>query len=75
MAKITIRVSDNEKAFLKYMSNFLGLSVSEMLKRYSFDDLEYIYDSKVGDEALLQYRETGKKSLEIEKVMEHWEVD
>ena len=35
MATITIRISDDEKAFLKYMATFLGLSLSEVLKQYT----------------------------------------
>ncbi|WP_338143588.1 type II toxin-antitoxin system RelB family antitoxin [Staphylococcus delphini] len=66
---ITIRVSDDEKVFLKYMADFLGLSLSEVLKQYTFEDLEDIYDAKVEDEALKEYRETGQNALDIEDVM------
>lgn len=74
MATITIRVSDNEKAFLQYMAEFLGLSLSEVFKQYTFEDLEDLYDIKVGDEALTEYRETGQESLDIEDVMKQWDV-
>ncbi|HEC2145953.1 TPA: toxin-antitoxin system, antitoxin component [Staphylococcus delphini] len=74
MATITIRVSDDEKVFLKYMADFLGLSLSEVLKQYTFEDLEDIYDAKVGDEALKEYRETGQSALDIEDVMKQWDV-
>ncbi|HEC2154363.1 TPA: hypothetical protein R1907_000009 [Staphylococcus delphini] len=36
---------------------------------YTFEDLEDIYDAKVGDEALKEYRETGQNALDIEDVM------
>ncbi|HHU6751502.1 TPA: type II toxin-antitoxin system RelB family antitoxin [Staphylococcus pseudintermedius] len=74
MATITIRVSDEEKVFLKYMADFLGVSLSEVLKQYTFEDLEDIYDAKVGDAALKEYRETGQKALDIEDVMKQWDV-
>ncbi|WP_086428720.1 type II toxin-antitoxin system RelB family antitoxin [Staphylococcus cornubiensis] len=74
MATITIRVSDDEKVFLKYMADFLGLSLSEVLKQYTFEDLEDIYDAKVGDKALKEYRETDQNTLDIEDVMKQWDV-
>lgn len=74
MATITIRVSDEEKIFLQHMAEFLGLNLSEVLKQYTFEDLEDIYDAKVGDEALIEYRETGQEALDIEDVMKQWDV-
>lgn len=74
MATITIRISDDEKAFLKYMATFLGLSLSEVLKQYTFEELEDIYDAKIGDEALIEYRETHQESIDIEDVMKQWDI-
>ncbi len=74
MATITIRISNDEKVFLKYMAKFLGLSLSEVLKQYTFEELEDIYDAKVGDEALIEYRETYQESIDIEDVMKQWDV-
>lgn len=51
------------------MADFLGLSLSEVLKQYTFEDLEDIYGAKVGDEALKEYRETGQNALDIEGVI------
>ncbi|EGQ0289182.1 DUF6290 family protein [Staphylococcus pseudintermedius] len=56
------------------MADFLGLSLSEGLKQYTFEDLEDIYDAKVRDEALKEYRETGQNALDIEDVMKQWDV-
>ena len=41
------------------MSNFLGLSLSKVIKEYTIEYLENLYNTKVGDDALkeLQYRE------------------
>lgn len=74
MATITVRVSDEEKAFLEYMSNFLGLSLSKIIKEYTIEDLEDLYDAKVGDDALKEYRENGEQALDIEDVMKQWNV-
>lgn len=74
MATITVRVSDDEKEFLEYMSGFLGISLSKILKDYTIDELEDLYDAKVGNEALKEYRENGQKSLDIEDVMSRWDV-
>ena len=74
MATITVIVSDEEKEFLEYMSNFLGLSLSKIIKEYTIEDLENIYDAKVGDDALKEYRENGEQALDIDDVMKQWNV-
>ena len=72
MATITVRINDDEKEFLEYMSNFLGLSLSKLIKEYTIEDLEDLYDAKVGDDALKEYRENSKQSIDIDNVMKHW---
>lgn len=74
MATITVRVSDEEKVFLEYMSKFLGISLSQIIKEYTLDELEDMYDAKVGDDALKEYRENGEQALDIEEVMKQWNV-
>lgn len=71
MTTITIRISDDEKEFLEYMSNFLGLSLSKLIKEYTLEDL---YDAKVGDDALKEYRENGEQAINIDDVMKQWNV-
>lgn len=74
MTTITIRISDDEKEFLEYMSNFLGLSLSKLIKEYTIEDLEDLYDAKVGDDALKEYRENGEQAINIDDVMKQWNV-
>jgi predicted DNA-binding protein len=74
MATITVRISDDEKEFLEYMSNFLGLSLSKLIKEYTIEDLEDLYDAKVGDDALKEYRENGEQAVNIDDVMKQWNV-
>ncbi|QDR66112.1 toxin-antitoxin system, antitoxin component (plasmid) [Mammaliicoccus sciuri] len=74
MATITVRVSDEEKVFLEYMSKFLGISLSQIIKEYTLDELEDMYDAKVGDDALKEYRENGEQALDIDEVMKQWNV-
>ena len=74
MAKITIRISENEKNFLEHMANFLGISLSKVVKEYTIEQLEDIYDATIGDKVLKEYKTKGEKSLSIEKVMKQWNV-
>lgn len=74
MATITVRVSDDEKAFLEYMSKFLGISLSKVIKDYTLEELEDMYDAKVGDDALKEYRENGEQALDIDDVMKQLNV-
>lgn len=47
MAMITIRVSDTEEEWLQYMADCYGITLSELLKIYSMDQLEDKYDQQV----------------------------
>nr|WP_252180875.1 DUF6290 family protein [Pediococcus stilesii] len=40
MAMITVRVSDSEKEWLKYMADFYGISLFELLKNYSINQYD-----------------------------------
>ena len=40
MAMITVRVSDEEKEWLSYMAEFFGVTLSDLLKSYSMEQLE-----------------------------------
>ena len=40
MAEIIIQVTDSEKIFLQYMAGFYGMSLSDLIKKYSMDQLE-----------------------------------
>lgn len=62
------------KKFLEYMSNFLGLSLSKVIKEYTIEYLEDLYDTKVGDDALKGYHKNGEQALDIEDVMKQWNV-
>lgn len=48
-----------KKKFLEYMSNFLGLSLSKVIKEYTIEYLENLYNTKVGDDALKEYHKNG----------------
>jgi len=56
------------------MSDFLGLSLSKIVKEYTIEDLEDLYDAKIGDDALKEYRENGEQTLDIDDVMKQWNV-
>lgn len=40
MATISVSVSDAEKEWLQYMADFYGVTLSELIKKYSMDQLE-----------------------------------
>lgn len=55
MATITVRVSEEEKAFLDQMAKFEGKSLSELLKTTTLASLEDAYDARLGDQAVEEY--------------------
>lgn len=40
MATVSVSVSDAEKELLQYMADFYGVTLSELIKKYSMDQLE-----------------------------------
>ena len=64
MAMITVRVSDAEKEWLSYMAEFYGITLSELLKTYSMEQLEDEYDRQTAEIAHKHWVESGKRSEE-----------
>lgn len=57
MATITVRVTEDEKAFLDAMAKFEGKSLSELLKTTTLDVLEESYDAHIADLAYRDHQE------------------
>lgn len=60
MATITVRVTEEEKAFLDQIATFEGKSLSELLKTKMQASLEDADDAHVGDLAYEEYLNNPK---------------
>ncbi|AYW47263.1 antitoxin [Tetragenococcus osmophilus] len=69
MAMITVRVSDAEKEWLDYMANFYGISLSDLLKTYSMEQLEDEYDCQTADIAYKRWLENGKQTVSMDEIL------
>lgn len=69
MAMITVRVSDQEKEWLQYMADFYGLTLSDLVKQYSMEQLEDEYDKQVAEVAYKRYQESGKKTHSMSEIL------
>lgn len=69
MAMITVRVSDQEKDWLQYMADFYGITLSELIKQYSMDQLEDEYDKQAAEVAYKRYQESGKQTHSMAEIM------
>lgn len=74
MATITVRVTDEEKAFLDRMAKFEGKSLSDLLKTTTLDSLEDAYDAHVGDLAYEEYLK-DPVSRSLSDLLTEYEVD
>ena len=72
MAMITIRVTDSEKEWLQYMADFYGLSLSDLLKKYSMEQLEDEYDVQTAEIAHKMYLEDNKETVDMRKVLDEF---
>ncbi|WP_414043189.1 type II toxin-antitoxin system RelB family antitoxin [Macrococcus animalis] len=71
MATITIRVSEDEKNFLKYMSEFMNLSLTDLIKNYTIEDLEDLFDTHVADTAYAEWSK-HKQTIPHKDVMKEF---
>lgn len=72
MAMITVRVSDAEKEWLQYMADFYGITLSELLKNYSMDQLEDEYDQQVADLAHKRWLADHKQTVSMEDIIDEF---
>lgn len=72
MATITIRVSDEEKEWLSYMADFYGITISELIKKYSIEQLEDEYDSQIAELAYKRWVEDGRRTVSMQEVMDEF---
>lgn len=72
MATITIRVSDKEKEWLSYMADFYGITISELIKKYSIEQLEDEYDRQIADLSHKRWVEDGRKTVSMQEVMDEF---
>lgn len=69
MAMITIRVSDSEKEWLDYMAEFYGITLSDLMKKYSMEQLEDEYDQQIAEIAHKKWLEDGKETISMGTIM------
>ncbi|MGM0338839.1 type II toxin-antitoxin system RelB family antitoxin [Enterococcus sp. AZ007] len=55
MAVITIKIPDEDKAFLQAMAKFENVTLSELIRTQTLTSLEEKYDAHVADAALEEY--------------------
>ncbi|WP_172189190.1 type II toxin-antitoxin system RelB family antitoxin [Lentilactobacillus kribbianus] len=72
MAMITVRVSDAEKEWLQYMADFHGLTLSDLVKNYSMEQLEDEYDNQTAEIAHKRFIEDGKKTVPMSEILDEF---
>ncbi|WP_265459396.1 type II toxin-antitoxin system RelB family antitoxin [Enterococcus sp. HY326] len=72
MAMITIRVSDEEKEWLDYMAEFYGITLSELMKNYSMEQLEDEYDKQTADIAHKLWLEDDKQTVSMNNILKEF---
>ena len=68
-AMITVRVSDGKKEWLSYIAEFYGITLSELLKNYSMEQLEDEYDRQTAEIAHKHWVESGKTTVSMEEIL------
>ncbi|VDG19777.1 type II toxin-antitoxin system RelB family antitoxin [Lactiplantibacillus mudanjiangensis] len=69
MATITVRVNDDEKAWLQYMAEFYGISLSALLVKYSIKDLEDEYDRQTAQVAHKKWLDDNQRTVSMGEIM------
>lgn len=68
MAMITVHVGHSEKEWLHYMAEFYGITLSNLIKKYSMEQLKDEYDKQVAQVAYKRYQESGKETHSMAEV-------
>lgn len=68
MATVSVSVSDAEKEWLQYMADFYGVTLSELIKKYSMDQLEDEYDRQTAEIAHKRWVESGRETIPMQEV-------
>lgn len=68
MAMITVRVRDSEKKWLHCMAEFYGITLSNLIKKYSMEQFEDENDKQVAQVAYKRYQESGKETHSMAEV-------
>lgn len=69
MAIISVRVSDAEKEWLQQMAIFHGISLSDLIKQYSMDQLKDEYDARVLEQAYQVWLKDDKQTVSMQDVL------
>lgn len=72
MAMITVRVSDDEKEWLQYMADFYGLTLSDLIKNYSMDQLEDEYDKQTAAIAKKRWGKDNHKTVSMNEILDEF---
>lgn len=64
----TIELTEQEKQLADSYARLHSLTLTEAFKRALFEKIEEEYDIAVGEEALKEYEESGKKSRPVEEL-------
>ncbi|WP_329608930.1 type II toxin-antitoxin system RelB family antitoxin [Lentilactobacillus sp. SPB1-3] len=72
MAMITVRVSESEKEWLQYMADFYGVTLSDLMKNYSMEQLEDEYDKQTAEIAHKRFIEDGKQTVSMKDILDEF---
>lgn len=64
MVTISLKVSEEDKAFIQYMAKFEGKTMSELIREKTIEALEDEYDRQVAEKAYAEYQEDLANGVE-----------
>ncbi|MDR2977500.1 MAG: DUF6290 family protein [Streptococcaceae bacterium] len=70
MTTITLKISEQDKRFLKAMAKFEGVSLSELVREKTLKALEDEYDARVADTVLEEFETSGEEARPFEELVE-----
>lgn len=74
MPKLTIEITEEEKAFLDEVAKIKGEQLSDLLKDQVFEAFKDMYDAHVGDLAYKEYLQ-NPVSKPIVELLSEFEID
>ena len=65
MTTITLKVSEADKKFMQAIAKFEGVSLSELIRTKTLEDIEEEYYARVADLALAEYEDYLENGGEV----------
>ncbi|MGL5686781.1 MAG: type II toxin-antitoxin system RelB family antitoxin [Vagococcus fluvialis] len=72
MVTVSLKMTEQDRTFLKAMAKFEGLTLSELIRSKTLSALEDEYDARIADQSLIEYENYLNNGGKEQDINELW---